>query len=111
VEPSQIYEDLTHPSICDSPEYVRKSVKIYSDAYTATNGTHAIVLCTEWDEFITLDYKRIYGNMMKPAYIFDGRKILDHENLLELGFHVQTIGKRLARPVTNRCWSSSSKIV
>lgn len=43
---------MTHPSICESPEYVRKAVTIYEDAYTATKGTHAIVLCTEWDEFV-----------------------------------------------------------
>ncbi|KAF5304134.1 hypothetical protein FQA39_LY01919 [Lamprigera yunnana] len=111
VEEVQIFEDLTHPSICESPEYIRKSVTIYADAYTATAGTHAIVLCTEWDEFVTLDYNKIYKGMMKPAYIFDGRKILDHASLLEIGFHVQTIGKRLNRPITNRCWSSSTKLL
>ncbi|KAK4876969.1 hypothetical protein RN001_009475 [Aquatica leii] len=111
VEESQIFEDLTHPSICESPEYVNKSVKIYHDAYAATAGTHAIVLCTEWDEFVTLDYNKIYSGMMKPAYIFDGRKILNHTSLLEIGFHVQTIGKRLNRPIANRCWSSNVKLV
>lgn len=95
---SQIFADLTHPSICESPEYVRKAVKVYKDAYTATEKAHAIIVCTEWDEFITLDFPRIYNSMMKPAFMFDGRKILDHEALLEIGFHVQTIGKRLRRP-------------
>lgn len=52
VEEAQIFEDLTHPSICESPEYVRKAVSTYQDAYSATRGTHAIVLCTEWDEFV-----------------------------------------------------------
>lgn len=52
VEESQIFQDLTHPSICESPEYVRKAVTTYGDAYSATKGTHAIVLCTEWDEFM-----------------------------------------------------------
>lgn len=52
VEDAQIFEDLTHPSICESPERVRKVVKVYNDAYSATQGTHAIVVCTEWDEFI-----------------------------------------------------------
>lgn len=95
---SQIFADLTHPSICESPEHVRKAVKVYKDAYTATEKAHAIIVCTEWDEFITLDFPRIYNSMMKPAFMFDGRKILDHEALLEIGFHVQTIGKRLRRP-------------
>ena len=41
-----------------------------------------MVICTEWDEFVSLDYERIYNNMAKPAFIFDGRKILDHQNLM-----------------------------
>ena len=43
----------------------------------------AVVVCTEWDEFVTLDYDRIYNNMAKPAFLFDGRKILDHEKLIK----------------------------
>lgn len=52
VEPSQVMEDLTHPSVTDRPEHVRKAVKIFTDPLSATTGTHAIVLCTEWDEFV-----------------------------------------------------------
>jgi len=107
VEESQIFDDLTHPSVCESPEHVRKAVKVYNNAYSATQGTHAIVVCTEWDEFIDLDYKKIYNGMMKPAFIFDGRKILNHDDLIDIGFHVQTIGKRLQRPKSHRCWTSN----
>ncbi|KRT85095.1 hypothetical protein AMK59_2746 [Oryctes borbonicus] len=110
VEESQIFYDLTHPAICESPEHMKKSVKVFEDAYSATAGAHAIVVCTEWDEFIGLDYHRIYKEMMKPAYIFDGRKILDHERLVDIGFHVQTIGKRLPRPLAPRCWSSNPTV-
>ncbi|CAD7002323.1 unnamed protein product [Ceratitis capitata] len=106
VEPEQIIDDLTHPCVTESPESVKKAVQIHSDPYSAVRGTHAIVLCTEWDEFVTLDYKRIYQSMMKPAYIFDGRKILDHERLQQIGFHVQTIGKRYQRTGLNRSWGS-----
>lgn len=42
--------------------------------------------------------------MMKPAYIFDGRKILKHEELQQIGFHVQTIGKKLNRTGPVRTW-------
>lgn len=106
VEPQRITEDLTHPSVTDDPEEVRKSIAIYEDPYKATAKTHAIVLCTEWDEFVKLDYARIYRGMMKPAYIFDGRKILRHDELIEIGFHVQTIGKSLTRPKSSRFWGS-----
>lgn len=106
VEPEQIIDDLTHPCVTESPEDVKKAVQIHSDPYSAVRGTHAIVLCTEWDEFIDLDYTRIYRSMMKPAYIFDGRKILDHDRLQQIGFHVQTIGKKLNRSGVLRSWGS-----
>ncbi|EAA11440.4 AGAP006532-PA [Anopheles gambiae str. PEST] len=95
VEPEQILADLTHPKVTESPEHVKRAVQIFADPYDAVRGTHALVVCTEWDEFVSLNYERIYASMMKPAYIFDGRKILPHERLQKIGFHVQTIGKRL----------------
>lgn len=52
VEHKQIYDDLTHPSITDYPESVRERVSLFDDAYSATDRTHAIVICTEWDEFV-----------------------------------------------------------
>jgi len=52
VEHSQILEDLTHPHVTEEPEQVRRSLTIHLDPYEATAGTHAIVLCTEWDEFV-----------------------------------------------------------
>uniref|UniRef100_A0A182NIV9 UDP-glucose 6-dehydrogenase n=1 Tax=Anopheles dirus TaxID=7168 RepID=A0A182NIV9_9DIPT len=95
VEPEQIIADLTHPNVTECPEHVKRAVQIFADPYDAVRGTHALVVCTEWDEFVSLNYERIYASMMKPAYIFDGRKILPHERLQQIGFHVQTIGKRL----------------
>lgn len=47
--------------------------------------------------------------MMKPAYIFDGRKILKHKDLQDLGFHVQTIGKKLNRKGLLRSWASTQQ--
>ena len=52
VDRDQIIEDLTHPSVTECPEHVKKVVEIYKDPYDAVKGTHAIVLCTEWDEFV-----------------------------------------------------------
>ncbi|XP_014220016.1 UDP-glucose 6-dehydrogenase [Copidosoma floridanum] len=110
VEDAQIFLDLTHPRVTSDPEYVVSRVSIYKDAYSATKNTHAIVLCTEWDEFGELDYRRIYAEMMKPAYIFDGRKILDHDKLMKIGFIVQTIGKRLTRTAVSRAWGSQTQM-
>ncbi len=63
------------------------------DPYAAARGAHAIALVTEWPQFTELDYQAIYRSMVKPAFIFDGRNILDHRRLFEIGFNVYAIGK------------------
>lgn len=66
---------------------------VASDAYEAAKGAHAIAIVTEWDEFKRLDYSRIFEAMSKPAFLFDGRNILDLKALRETGFRVFGIGK------------------
>ena len=62
-------------------------------ALEACRGAHAIAIMTEWDEFIGLDYRAIFEVMQKPAFIFDGRNILPHDELRSIGFEVYAIGK------------------
>ncbi|XP_015748531.1 PREDICTED: UDP-glucose 6-dehydrogenase-like [Acropora digitifera] len=93
VEKEQILLELTHPSISEDPERVERLITIENDPYKAVEAAHALVICTEWDEFKGYDYKRIYDSMLKPAFAFDGRMILDHCYLHEIGFQVETIGK------------------
>ncbi|MCP4298911.1 MAG: nucleotide sugar dehydrogenase [Proteobacteria bacterium] len=64
------------------------------DPYEAAKQAHAIVVLTEWDLYKKLDYERIFEKMIKPAFIFDGRNILDHHKLYEIGFNVYPIGKK-----------------
>jgi len=59
----------------------------------ACEGAHAIIVLTEWDEFKTYDYKSFYDKMMKPAFLFDGRNMLDHAALVNIGFEVHALGK------------------
>jgi len=47
---------------------------------------------TEWDIYAALDFEKIYETMRKPAFIFDGRNILDHNNLFKIGFNVFPVG-------------------
>lgn len=61
----------------------------------ACADSHALCVVTEWDEFKTLDYERIYASMSKPAFIFDGRNVLDHARLRSMGFIVYALGKPL----------------
>jgi UDPglucose 6-dehydrogenase len=64
-----------------------------SSAIEAATGAHAIAIMTEWDEFVSYDYRQIYDVMSKPAFIFDGRNILNHKELRDIGFQVYAIGK------------------
>ena len=68
------------------------------DPYAAAEGAHAIAILTEWPHFIELDYEAIFRSMIKPAFIFDGRNILDHTRLHAMGFNVYAIGRP---PLTN----------
>lgn len=68
------------------------------DPYEAANGAHVIALVTHWQDYKALDYQKIYDSMIKPAFLFDGRNLLDHQALAEIGFHVFPIGKK---PFTN----------
>jgi len=66
---------------------------VAKDAYEACVGAHAIVIVTEWDEFKTLDYTRIFATMPKPAFLFDGRNVVDLVALRRIGFRASGIGK------------------
>lgn len=70
-----------------------KAIITAQSALEAATGAHAIALMTEWDEFTTLDYRQVYEVMSKPAFIFDGRNILPHDELRAIGFEVHAIGK------------------
>eukprot|EP00126_Sphaerothecum_destruens_P011153 Sdes_comp20866_c0_seq1m17758 len=72
---------------------VKKNFRKVADPYEACLGSHAIVVCTEWDEFKTYDYRRIYDGMLKPAFLFDGRLILNVKQLQSIGFQVSILGK------------------
>jgi UDPglucose 6-dehydrogenase len=63
------------------------------DVYEAVKGCHAIALLTEWRHYKELDFQKIFLAMEKPAFIFDGRNILDHRRCFALGFNVYPTGK------------------
>lgn len=66
---------------------------VAESAYDACKGAHAVAIVTEWDEFKQLDYVKIYASMIKPAFLFDGRNILNLAELARIGFRVHGIGK------------------
>jgi UDPglucose 6-dehydrogenase len=86
VESSQIFADLEINA--DDPR-----IEICSDAYEALKGAHGMLVLTEWNEFRDLDFAKIFNGMHKPAWVFDGRNVLDMAKLRSLGFYVYSIGK------------------
>jgi len=69
------------------------NIECVADPYDAAKGAHAVLILTEWDAFKTYDYDKIYASMLKPAFLFDGRNILDLKALKKLGFEAFGIGK------------------
>jgi len=70
----------------------KENVEYCSDPYVAAKNAHAIAVLTEWECYKTLDYKKIFASMEKPAFIFDGRNVLPHTELFEIGFNVIPLG-------------------
>jgi len=92
VAENQIYFDLDYLN-SRSQEENKKRLKVVDDPYKAVENAHAIAILTEWEEFKTYDWNRIYNSMLKPAFVFDGRNLLDKDKLEKIGFVYQGIGK------------------
>jgi UDPglucose 6-dehydrogenase len=95
VSKEQMMEDLKDcvtSSIKENPPNVDELVTYETDPYAAAAGAHAIIICTEWDEFKAYDYNRIYESMLRPAFLFDGRRILDKQTMEGIGFRTYIIG-------------------
>ena len=69
-----------------------ENLEVATNPYDACKNSHSIAIVTEWDEFVTLDWKKIYGNMLKPAFIFDGRNILNKKEMENIGFTYIAVG-------------------
>jgi len=92
VNEKQIYDDLNYLHTRSSDEN-KQLLTVYTDPYEVCKDAHAIAVLTEWDEFKDYDWQRIYNDMKKPAFIFDGRSLLNVKELEEIGFKVYTIGR------------------
>ena len=68
-------------------------ISYVEDPYRAAEGCHALAVMTDWEAYRKLDYRKIYKSMVKPAFLFDGRNIVDHRKCFEIGFNVFPIGK------------------
>ena len=91
VKPAQMWSDLNYLDSRSEAEN-QKQLIAYQNPYEACEGAHAVAILTEWDEFKTYDWQKIYDAMLKPAFVFDGRNILDKQTLERIGFVYKAIG-------------------
>ncbi|EJL66722.1 UDP-glucose 6-dehydrogenase [Flavobacterium sp. CF136] len=91
VSRNKILSDLDYLETRNSSDNV-DAVQTFQDAYEACKGAHAVAILTEWDEFVKYDWQKIYDSMHKPAFVFDGRNILNAKELKSIGFIYNGIG-------------------
>lgn len=91
VSEERIYADLDYLNT-RSPEENRRLLKVVNNPYQACSDAHAVAILTEWDEFKTYDWQKVYNSVVKPAFVFDGRKILDSQTMEKIGFQYTAIG-------------------
>jgi UDPglucose 6-dehydrogenase len=88
---------ITDPKALDNAkadlQALATDISYLEDPYQAASGADAIAVMTEWEVFTGLDYEKIFKSMVHPAFVFDGRNILDHKQLFDIGFNVYPIGK------------------
>ncbi|WP_299534731.1 nucleotide sugar dehydrogenase [Ulvibacterium sp.] len=92
VSEKRIYADLDYLNTRE-PEENRRLLKVVKKPYEASKDAHAIVILTEWDEFKGYDWQGIFDNMLKPAFVFDGRRLLDTIKMNTIGFKYYKIGQ------------------
>ncbi|WP_405198335.1 UDP-glucose 6-dehydrogenase [Christiangramia sp. LLG6405-1] len=91
VTEEQIFSDLEYLGT-RSTEENRARVTVLQNPYEVCSNAHAVAVLTEWDEFQNYDWQKIYDNMLKPAFLFDGRKLLNRKEKEEIGFEFYAIG-------------------
>ncbi|MBV2226003.1 MAG: nucleotide sugar dehydrogenase [Sphingobacterium mizutaii] len=92
VQENQIYKDLDNLATRSVDEN-KELLSVVEHPYEAAKDAHGLAILTEWDEFKDLDWKRIKDSMKKPAFVFDGRKLLNRKQIESLGFVYYAIGE------------------
>lgn len=92
VSASKIYQDIDAISTRSSEEN-RDLLSVHLNPYEACRGAHAVAILTEWDEFKEIDWQTIKDNMLNPAFLFDGRRLLDRKEMENFGFKYYTLGE------------------
>ena len=91
VKENRIHQDLTtlwearNESI-ENIESKLKSCVVHIEHNGALEGSYAVAILTEWDEFKSYDWDSIADKMIKPAKVFDGRNIIESNEMVNQYF-------------------------
>ena len=91
VKEQQVISDLQYLDTRTLEEN-KNGVAVLDNPYDVCKDAHAIAILTEWDEFKEYDWQKIYDKMKKPAFVFDGRNVLDAKKMMEIGFVFSAVG-------------------
>ena len=69
-------------------------VKFVDDSYDALDGADALIIATEWAQFRNPNFDKI-SDKLKNKTIFDGRNLYDLEEMKDLGFYYESVGRRI----------------
>ncbi len=81
------------PEAMDNVKQIFGNTIIFADnQYAVLKGADALIIATEWSEFRTPDFSKIENKLSSKA-IFDGRNVFDVQQMKELGYHYESIGR------------------
>ncbi len=92
VENSKIIDDLQNDLNKIQINHGYGSWEIASSVMDAAKGSDAIILLTEWDEFLNIDWQKLMKLMRRPAWVFDTRSCIDYKSARKAGLNVWKIG-------------------
>lgn len=68
-------------------------LKFADDAYGALKAADALIIATNWSEFMAPDFAKV-KQLLATATIFDGRNLYEPQELKAAGFHYESIGRK-----------------
>ena len=101
---SNIEIDIYDPKVKDvqinfdlsnlNPRYNKSLVNFVEEPFLNISNYNIVAIMTEWDEFKNYDWEFIFKKIKKPAYIVDGRNILDFDKINAIGYNYKGLGQK-----------------
>ena len=82
----------------NSKQVLGDSIQFAENQYDSLKNADALIIATEWNEFRAPDFEKVSG-LLKNKAIFDGRNLFDLQQMNDLGYHYESVGrKKIAQP-------------